>query len=222
MIPASSHVLAVVAHADDETLGPGGTLAHFASAGCRVVVAIAADCRTVRSRGATPGLLPEALVAAEALGVEPPEFLGFPAMTLDRDPDELRLVRAIEGLLERERPAVVLTHFAWDVNSDHRAVSRAVAVACRPIGPFAPRTVLAFETPSSTEWGLAPFVPTMFYDIETTLDAKLDALACYASELRPFPHPRSAEALRARAAFWGQTAGLQYAEPFILLRHVER
>lgn len=215
-------VVAVVAHADDETLGPGGALARFVAEGRHVVIAIAADCRTVRNPGAAPGLLPEAAEAAKILGVGAPRFFGFPAMTLDRDPDELRLTRAVEDLLKAEQPTIVLTHHVGDVNSDHRAVARAVAVACRPGGAHTPAALLAFDTPSATEWGEIPFVPTVFIDIEATIERKLAALHCYASELRPAPHPRSAEMLRARAMYWGQIAGLHYAEPFVLVRGIER
>ena len=38
---------------------------------------------------------------------------------------------------------------------------------------------------------------------EITLDTKLAAMQCYESELGPFPHPRSIEALRHRAHYWG-------------------
>ena len=93
-----------------------------------------------------------------------------------------------------------------------------MAVACRPIGTNRVRRLLAFETPSSTEWGTVPFVPNVFVDISKTIDAKLEAMALYDKEVREAPHPRSLEMLRSRAVFWGQVSGLHYAEPFIMLR----
>ncbi|MDX6214164.1 MAG: N-acetylglucosamine malate deacetylase 1, partial [Frankiales bacterium] len=42
--------------------------------------------------------------------------------------------------------------------------------------------------------------------------------ACYDSELRPEPHPRSLDALRTRAAYWGSVVGMSAAEPFMVLR----
>jgi LmbE family N-acetylglucosaminyl deacetylase len=86
------------------------------------------------------------------------------------------------------------------------------------------RLIAAFETPSSTEWssvadGVA-FRPTLFVDVSTTLECKLAAMACYRSELRDYPHPRSIRALRERAAYWGSLAGLSAAEPFLVLRDI--
>ena len=57
-------------------------------------------------------------------------------------------------------------------------------------------------------------------DVGATLDKKLEAMACYTTEVRPHPHPRSLESLRTRAAYWGQHAGLAYAEPFVLVREL--
>jgi hypothetical protein len=42
--------------------------------------------------------------------------------------------------------------------------------------------------------------------------------AAHVSEVRPYPHPRSMEALTAYAQRHGVAAGLMAAEPFMLLR----
>ena len=62
------------------------------------------------------------------------------------------------------------------------------------------------------------FRPNVFVDVSRTLEAKIAGLACYDSETRQFPHPRSPEALRAIAARWGSVAGCQAAEAFELVR----
>ena len=56
-------------------------------------------------------------------------------------------------------------------------------------------------------------------DIDALL-AKMKALACYAGEMRPFPHPRSVEAIEALARWRGASAGLQAAEAFHVIRQV--
>lgn len=45
-------------------------------------------------------------------------------------------------------------------------------------------------------------------------------LDCYTDELRPFPHPRSAENLRALARLRGATAGVEAAEAFVVIREI--
>ena len=50
---------------------------------------------------------------------------------------------------------------------------------------------------------------------------KVRAFALYESEVRPAPHPRSPESLRARAATWGSVAGCGAAEAFRIVRELE-
>lgn len=208
-------ILVVAAHPDDELLGCGGTVARHVAQGDGVSVIIAADCMSARQGGEAH--LPDAAIrAARILGTEI-RFLGLRGMTLSPD---LALNRLIDGAVREARPDVVYTHHAGDPNSDHRAVALATMIATRPMGEF-PRRVLSLETPSSTEWGWAQdFRPTYFVDVTETIDRKLEAMACYGAELRPLPHPRGLEALRTRAAYWGQVAGCAYAEPFMLMREV--
>mgnify|MGYP006177717351 CR=1 FL=1 len=113
-----------------------------------------------------------------------------------------------------------------DVNEDHRLVARATMVATRPVPGTPVRRVCAFEIPSSTDW--APplpgsvFAPNLYVDISGTLEVKLAAMKAYAetyrSEVRPYPHPRSMEALTAYAQRHGAASGQLAAEPFMLLR----
>lgn len=217
-----SRVLVVAAHPDDEILGVGGTLVRHIDRGDDVRVVIVADCESVRTGG--EARLPGATVdAARVLGlVDVPQFLGQRGMTLDDGP-EIELNRVICDIVERARPDVVYTHHPGDLNSDHRAVARAVMIATRPCNRHVPERVLCFETPSSTEQAWRPgFEPTVFVDVVATIERKLDAMKCYDAELRQPPHPRSLEALRVRAAYWGQHAGCSCAEPLVLMREIWR
>ena len=103
-----------------------------------------------------------------------------------------------------------------------RASNPASAASCYA-APFV-REVLAYETPSSTEWGTpdvhGAFVPDVYVDISETLEAKVRAFACYEREVREAPHPRSSASLRARAATWGSVIGVAAAEPLHVVRIV--
>ena len=43
----------------------------------------------------------------------------------------------------------------------------------------------------------------------------------YIYEKRDFPHPRSEKGIRNRAQMWGITIGVEFAEPFQIIRIVE-
>jgi LmbE family N-acetylglucosaminyl deacetylase len=222
-------IAVVAAHPDDEALGCGGTMARMADEGCEVHVLLLADGETSRSGAAPVG--PERLAARRAaaesaagiLRCASVEILSLPDNRLD-GLDLLDVVQRIETFLNRRRPATVLTHHTGDVNVDHRVVHDAVLAACRPQPGHTVKELLFFEVPSSTEWcpagSASPFHPDWFVDISATLDRKRGALRAYAGELRPFPHPRSLEAVDALARWRGATVGVEAAEAFVLGRKI--
>jgi LmbE family N-acetylglucosaminyl deacetylase len=217
-------VMVIAAHPDDELLGVGGTLARHVAEGDTVHAVVVSEGATARyEEGAKNALQEAGRRAADVLGFASLSFLGLPDQRLD-SLSLLDVIQRFEREIERVKPSVLYTHHAGDINKDHRIVTEAVMVACRPIGEDFPRRVLWFETPSSTEWtppGMFPaFQPNVFVDVTLTLDKKLAAMTCYESELRPAPHPRSLEALRSRAAYWGQIVTRPYAEAFMLAREV--
>lgn len=222
------NILVVAAHPDDEVLGCGGTLAHWAEKGHDIHILQIADGEGSRSSVTPdPYLLEQRLSAAkkagDTLGCSSVESLNLPDNQLDTLP-LLDLVRQIETFILRIAPRIVLTHHCGDVNIDHRLVHEAVVTACRPQPNHPVHELWFFEVASSTEWRPAgtftPFIPNIFVDISTTLPQKLAALGAYASELRDYPHPRSIKATEALAHWRGASAGLVAAEAFILGRKI--
>jgi methionyl-tRNA formyltransferase/LmbE family N-acetylglucosaminyl deacetylase len=213
-------VLAIAAHPDDEVLGPGGTLIRHFKGGDEVRVLIVCSAQPIRYGEGEHDQPGDAQRASHYLGAQT-SGLGFPDQRLDSG-SNLELIQALERELREFQPTVVYTHHWADVNADHGLIAEAVDVATRPFAAPWIQRLYAFHTPSSTEWTASsrdrPFTPNVFTDISGELDRKLDAMRCYQSELRPYPHPRSLRSLRERAGYWGSVANLPAAEPLMLLR----
>lgn len=228
-LPNIKTALIVAAHADDEALGCGGTIAAFARAGIAVHVAFLADGVGARGAAGASAALQERRKAAErasaTLGSKVIHHGDLPDNRLDTVA-LLDIVQVVEGLLAPLRPDVVLTHHAGDLNIDHRCVHQAVVTACRPQPGQSVRGLLFFEVPSSTEWqppgSAEPFLPNWFCDVSATLAVKRKALESYAMEMRPWPHSRSYEAVEHLARTRGSSVGLEAAEAFALGRWVSR
>ena len=221
-------VLVVAAHPDDEALGCGETIAKHAAGGDEVVVVFLADGVTSRQPSAdhSAGISRRqnaARSAASILGIRDVRFGDLPDNRLDTVP-MLSIARAVEAVVREVGPTTVYTHYAHDLNVDHRLVHEAVMTAVRPQPGSGIATVLTFETPSSTEWrspqSAPAFSPNWFADITDTLNVKLLALDAYEEEMRPWPHARSREAVEHLARWRGATIGRQAAEAFVLARHV--
>jgi len=217
----SRSVLVIAAHPDDEVLGCGGTVALHARAGDEVTAVIACEGESLRYGPGGVGQSEHSRRAAEMLGLKESRRLGFPDQRLDTL-TLLDLIAPLERAVREVRPAVVYCQFGGDANRDHELLFRAALVATRPLEPFL-EAVYAFDTASSTEWGYPrSFVPDTWVDISTTLEQKLCAMACYESEVRPYPHPRSLEALRHRAHAWGNQCCMEAAEVFMTVRRTLR
>ncbi len=221
-------ILTVAAHPDDETLGAGATMALHASQGDEVWVCILSDGVTAR-HGHVELQKDCASRACDVLGVGNVVFCGLPDQRLDTLP-LLDLITPIEKCVAELRPDVVLTHFKEDSNQDHRVVFQATLIATRPVNGTAVGRVMCYEVAGSTEWAgpfqESVFAPNVYVDVSSTLETKIAAMRAYAetavSEVRPFPHPRSYEAIEIYARRHGVTAGLAAAEPFMLVREVAR
>ena len=223
-------VLILAAHPDDEVLGCGGTIAKLAKQGAVIHVAFLADGVSSRSGNCTASsaeLISRRMAAQKAcdiLGVKSVSFDDFPDNRMDTIA-LLDIIKSVETLVTKFQADMVITHHAGDVNIDHRRIHEAVSAACRPQPGYPVRTVLCFEVPSSTEWQLSgslpAFVPNWFVDISKSLECKLAALDAYASELRPWPHPRSRQGIEHLARWRGATVGVNAAEAFILGRQLE-
>jgi LmbE family N-acetylglucosaminyl deacetylase len=218
-----SVVLVVASHPDDEVLGGGGTFAKHVDAGDEVHAVVISEGATARYEDGMRSTLRSCAERSGAvIGFSSIRFLSMPDQRLDATP-LLEVTQALEPIISELKPQIVYTHSHVDVNADHGVVARATWTACRPYAAPTVRRLLAFETPSSTEWAWptteSAFQPAWFVDVSETLQRKLDALACYEPELRDYPHPRSLRALAERAAYWGSTVGARAIEPFVLLRN---
>lgn len=228
-----SKVIAVIAaHADDEALGCGGTIAKFVKAGCQVHVLLLADGETSRSDldaenydKATKLRKKAAARANEILGTTSLTTLNFPDNRMD-GLELLDVVKVVETFIAEHRPNVVITHFPNDVNIDHQITHQAVVVACRPQPNHCVQELLFMEIASSTEWipgmGQGLFSPNYWVDITEFIDIKMAALNAYKDELREFPHPRSIKGVKALSRWRGCAAGVASAESFVVGRIIAK
>lgn len=223
-------VLVVAPHADDETLGCGGTIARLVREGHEVTVAV------MTGHGDVPHpIFPKStwdVVRAEArdamavLGVTDLRFFELPAV-LVADMPAHEVNRVASALVADVRPDVMYVPFPLDLHGDHRALFHAFSVTWRPVSEVGRgvRRVLAYETLSETHWNIPyveqGFLPNVWSDISSTVGTKLEAMSRYRSQLRDYPDARSLKALEALSQFRGSQMGLGAAEAFVLVKSVE-
>jgi LmbE family N-acetylglucosaminyl deacetylase len=231
----NSKILLVVAHPDDEILGPGGTMYRLINEyNCKVRVIILGEGITSRSEVRDVNKWERELkihrtnidIARKVIGYESVSIYDFPDNRFDTVA-LIDLIKIIENEKNKFLPEVVFTHHGGDVNIDHQRTFEAVITAVRPVQSESVNLVITFETMSGTEWRASSdpkhFIPNMFVEISKEgLEAKIEAMESYQFEKRKFPHPRSKEALKIRAQMWGVANGIEFAEAFQLIRIINK
>lgn len=219
--------LVIAPHADDEALGCGGLMARLSSTGCRVHVLFAAvdgfHHYGLEQETTFEERLGEIDAVTGLLRCSYEIVYGNKGLIekLDTLP-RMELVDHFEQAINRQRPELLLLPAGEDYDQDHRAVFQAAFAAARPIpgacGKWLPPHVLTYEM-TKLNWSINPQPQmTAFADITEYLEAKLEAVRLYRSQLRETPHIRSLESVKALAAVRGKEIGVEYAEAFRVLR----
>ena len=144
-------------------------------------------------------------------------------MVCRNEKKSVRLDKVIEKYIQKIKPDVIYTHHYGDLNIDHQITHKAVLTATRPIETNTVKKILTFEVLSSTEWNnqYDIFFPNVYIDISEKINQKFEAMNCYKSEIREYPHPRSLEGIKILAQKRGLEVGLKYAEGFCLIREIK-
>jgi LmbE family N-acetylglucosaminyl deacetylase len=232
MSSAKQRILVVAPHADDETLGVGGTIARRVAEGHDVHVAVVTghgdDPHPLWPRSLWDRIRGEARAAMDVLGVgaNALHFEEIPAAMVADQPVHV-VNRTIGAVVEKIEPDVLYVPFLYDLHKDHREVFHALSVAWRSSSKVGRKiaAVYCYEVQSETHWNApyleAGFVPNTWVDIGAHVETKLRALACYASQIRPAPDARSLDAVRALAVWRGSQQGMAAAEAFVCVRRLE-
>jgi LmbE family N-acetylglucosaminyl deacetylase len=226
MTTANGPVMFVAAHPDDPEFLAGGTVARLAKEGREITYVIVTNGNKGSSdRGATserlaPVRAEEQRRAARVLGVERVEFLGYE----DGEVEETRdLRRDVTRQIRRWRPDLIITlnprrtytNFpGW--HRDHRVTGRVVLDCVYPLARdhlSFPELLPEHEPHTVREVYVIQWEqPGLVIDITDTMELKLQAIRCHASQLGDV---EAVEArMRSRAATLGTERGFAFAEGF--------
>jgi LmbE family N-acetylglucosaminyl deacetylase len=227
-VPTSA--LAIGAHPDDIEFGAAGTLAKWASAGCRVTMLIVTD----GSKGTwDPAIDPtelaqqratEQAAAAALLGADDVRHLDY----VDGELEYTMALREVMcSQIRQVRPEVVISHDPWrryQLHPDHRATGWAVmdgVVAARDHLFFPDQGLEAHRPKAVLLWSADE--ADHFENISAHFDTKIEALLCHSSqgtttmggaELTADKRDAFVARMRRWAEEQGRPAGLELAESF--------
>ena len=226
MTTANGPVMFVAAHPDDPEFLAGGTVARLAREGREITYVIVTNGnkgsgdRGVTSERLAPIRAEEQRRAARVLGVERVAFLGYEDGEVE-DTRDLR--RDVTRQIRRWRPDLIITlnpHRTYDNfpgwHRDHVITGRVVLDCVYPLARdhlSFPELLPEHEPHTVHEVYVIQWEqPGLIVDITDTMELKLEAIRCHASQVGDF---KTVEArMRQRAATLGKEKGYACAEGF--------
>lgn len=210
-------LLVVAPHPDDAEISVGGILSSMKSRGWATGVV---DLTTGEPtpHGSLETRAKETEAATAALNLSWRKNLGLPNRSLQPDLDARRKLAEVFRVT---RPKLVLAPYWDDVHPDHVAASQLCDAARfwsklsrsdMDGEPFWPPNMLYFW---SVHLRNHPN-PSVVVDIGCHIDAKLDSVRCYESQVlkgRTQEPPTFIDDIRDRARYWGWSIHREYAEP---------
>jgi LmbE family N-acetylglucosaminyl deacetylase len=225
---SKQRLLVIAPHADDEVLGCAGLMQKVKKVGGRVYVQFltVGDTKDFSKKGAstTKERMDEIKKVMRFLKVDAFDIghQGENHMKLDTV-GRMEIMRLIERdspiSIQTIKPTIITFPSKYSYNQDHEEAAAAVHSALRPAETttkhFVP-TVMAYEMPLDS-WSLHhQIVPNIFVPLtKKEVAAKKRAMELYASQMRPWPNPRSLDAIESLARLRGINAAAEFAEAYI-------
>jgi len=213
-------ILIIVAHPDDETLGCGGTILKLKKLNCEVEILFMTNGVSSRDKSNENDILQRKKYTEKAMDlykIKNFRFADFPDNQMDKI-TFIEIVKKIEDHVFSLKPDIIFTHYANDLNIDHKLTYEATNTCIRSFKCDFISEVFSFEIPSSTEQNFNnKFSPNVYFDISRYIDKKIDIFNSYESEVEEMPHPRSSIYIRALSQFRGGESNFNNAEAFKLL-----
>jgi len=225
----SKKILIVAAHPDDEVLGCFATVAKLINKGYEAYTLILGEGKRSRENTEEPNnhkkeleiLNNEIIKANKKIGIKKVFIESFPDNRFD-SVDLLDIVKVVSKIKNKIKPNIIFTHYEKDLNIDHQITYKAVITATRPMKDETVKQIYSFEILSSTEWNYPlSFSPDTFFEVDKTINKKVDAMKMYRSELCKYPHPRSLKAIKLNAKYHGMRVGKKYVEAFKSVRIIK-
>lgn len=212
-------------HADDETLGAGGTLLKHQKEKDEIYWVNVTNAKIEYGYSAQEeeqGKLETERVAKQ-YGVKRFIDLQMEPAGLDKYRTS-ELVQKFADIVKEVQPQIIYLPFPYDVHTDHRIVFDAVYSCTKAFRYPSIEKVLCMEILSETDYAVSDkgFVPNYFVDISEFMEEKISIMKEYKNEIKPSPFPRNEDAIRGLAKYRAAACNVEYAEAFRVLKEIER
>jgi len=213
-----NNVLIFCAHADDEVVGAGATIAKYARENKNIIVVIFSYGESsnplLKRKIAIETRVKESTEIGKSLGCKETIFLGVSEGKISKKLEDKDFLNKLSILIKKYDPIKIFTHTSSDIfHPDHKAVNQ---VIIKIIDDLRKKYSL-FTFPI---WNPLNFLkrenPKLFVDVTKTFEKKIDAMKSFESQ-KIFTYPLL-PLVFLRAKIHGLQNNCKYAEKFYKIR----
>lgn len=213
----TGNILIFCAHSDDHILGPGGSIAHYASKGYNIYTYIFSY-----GESSHPHLKKEVIIKKRVDEAQKADiivngsgvhFFGIKDGFFENDIKEKNLEKTLVRIIKNKKPVKIFTHSLDDAHPDHKETNKAVINAVDKIKRNIPVYVFDLWNPISYQFRN---YPRLAIDIRKTFRQKIQSLDCFESQSMALMLLLWTVYLR--AFIWGIRHRLGLAEVFYKVR----
>ena len=219
-------ILVIAPHADDETLGCGGTILKHNHQGdqCNWLIMTKMSNSTGYSKKQIQKRELEIIKVRKLLSFKNVINFNFETSKLDTIPLSI-LVKSISEVIKKIKPNILYIPCSTDIHSDHRITSNAVIASSKSFRHNYIKSIREYEVLSETDYSLETsttrFNPNLWIDISKFLNKKIQVIKTYSGEIQKFPKPRSIKNIKALAINRGCSISCAAAESFRILKQID-
>ena len=209
------NILFLVAHADDEALGPGGLIKKLSKHKANIKLVVISDGKiTVRNKFVDNSK--HLMNSTKILGIKDIDLLGYKDQMFETYP----ISKIANSLINKGfNPDLIVTHSASELNKDHRIALEVAKIIARPHKKKC--SIISFDIPNNSFNHTKNFKPNFFVNISKEIKDKISAFKKYKNELQKYPHPYSEGSLELIAKYYGFLSGYKYAEAYEIVKLYE-
>ena len=216
--------LIVAPHADDETLGVGGTILKRSSNKKNKVywmIMTEKDTNNYSYNKIQKRRL-EILKVKKLLNFKKVFSLRYPPTSLESQKRSL-MIKRVKLILDKLKPEEIFMPHYSDVHSDHKVTFDIISSCTKNFRARYIKRILCYQTISETNFNLKKkehFFPNYYEDISKFIKKKLRVLGIYKSEIKKFPFPRSKKTVLSLAYLRGSEINKKAAEAFEIMKWI--
>ena len=209
------NILFLVAHADDEALGPGGLIKKLTKNKANIKLVVLSDGKiTVRDKPVDNSKHLNG--SAKILGIKDVSLLGYRDQVFDNYPVSMIANSVLKKNFE---PDIIVTHASSELNRDHRITLEVAKIVARTHKKKC--SIICFDIPNNSFNNNNNFKPNFFIDISKEIKHKISAFKKYKNEIEKYPHPYSSGSLEIIAKYYGFLSGYKFAEAYEIVKLYE-